>query len=252
MAKLTRDEVVSRGWAAFADGGYYWGGDYKISNLHVKYVGDTSTYVNPYGNNSNGYYPVVPDTSSSIIGVDCSGFTGWCWGLSYKHGSGAWSSGGAFSSKYRARSSWTYNDHRDFEGIQAGDVLWRSGHVALYIGGDMILEYSTKAWYKTTNGRGGNHRSIADSQTSSLTWKGYCSFDNTWSSDYYPDEGEEPDTYKPAGGGSNSDLNGVTDGAPHNIDTSSTLGVIYTQRYTKRYNLMKAFRGRKRGKYYYE
>ena len=243
--KITRDDVVARAWKAFEDAGYFWGGDYKISNLHVKYVGDASTYVNPYGNNtiygSQGYarYPVVPDSSSPIIACDCGGFTGWAWALSSKHGSAAWSSVGTFANLYRERTGWTHT-HEDFPGIQAGDVLWRSSHVALYIGGDMILEYSTKNWSSTTNQRGGNHRTIAQAE-GYKSFMGYCSFDNTYSSEYDPDEGQQPDDYKPTGGGSNSNLNGVTDGSPDNIDDSS--GILLPQ-YTKRYILMKAYRRR--------
>lgn len=244
MAKLTREDVVNRAWKAFEDGGYYWGGDYRISSLHVSYLGDASNHVNPYGNNevygskSFARYPVSPDSSSNIIGVDCSGFCGWCWGLSYKHGSGAWSSSGEFSSLYRARTGWTHT-YQDFNGIQAGDVLWRSGHVALYIGGDMILEYSTKNWSQTTNKRGGNHRSIVQSEAGK-SFSGYCSFDNTYSSEYDPDAGQEPDDYTPEGGGSNSDLNGVTDGAPNNLDVSATLPAYMINQYIKRY--FKAYR----------
>lgn len=245
MATITRDDVINRAWKAFEDGGYFWGGDYRISTLRVKYVGESSRYTNPYGSNdSNGHYPIVPDSSSSIIGVDCSGFCGWAWALSYKHGSTAWSSGGKFASKYRARNGYTHT-HSDFSGIQKGDVLWRSGHVALYIGGDMVLEFTTKKWFSTGNQRGGWHRSIAESEAFN-TFKGYCSFDNTWSSEYNPDEGEEPDDYKPTGGGSNSDLNGVTDGAPNNVDTSDTFYNYdaYLTQYTKRYVLRKNARRR--------
>lgn len=243
MATLTREEVVNRAWNAFQDGGYFWGGDYRISTLRVKYVGASSTYINPYGNNEP-YYPVVPDSSSNIIGVDCSGFCGWAWGLSYKHGSGAWSPSGAFSSRYRARSGNTHT-HADFNGIQAGDVLWRSGHVALYIGGDMVLEFTTKNWGSTGNQRGGWHRSILQSEPINA-FKGYCSFDNTWSSEYDPDAGEEPDWFTPSGGGSNSDLNGVTDGSPNNVDTSSTFYnyAAISRRYTKKYVLRKNARRR--------
>ncbi len=241
MATLTRSDVVNRGWNAFQDGGYFWGGDYRISTLRVKYVGESSTYKNPYGNNEP-YYPVVPDSSSSIIGLDCSGFCGWAWGLSYKHGSGAWGASGKFSSKYRARSGHTHT-HSDFSGIQEGDVLSRSGHVALYIGGDMVLEFTTKKWLTTGNQRGGWHRTIAESEAY-LPFTGYCSFDNTYSSEYDPDAGEEPDWYTPAGGGSNSNLNGVTDGSEGNIDRSDTFYdlVPLLYQYTKGYVLRKSSR----------
>lgn len=247
MTKITRSEVVERAENAFKDGGYFWGGDYRISSLRVSYQGENSNYVNPYGNNSIygnknfARYPVVPDSSSNIIGTDCSGFCGWAWALSSKHGSGAWSSSGKFGSNFRARSSYNHNES-DFHGIQQGDVLWRQGHVALYIGNNTVLEFTTKEWSSTGNKRGGWRRTIAESEYYK-SWVGYCSYDNTYSSDY-DEESENPDTFSPSGGGSNSDLNGVTDGAINNIDTSSGIDYlyIYNSQYTKRYSLMKHYR----------
>lgn len=240
MAEITRNDVVQRAELAFQYAGYFWGGDYKISNLHVKYVGDSSTYKNPYGNNSP-YYPVVPDSTSKYIACDCSGFCGWAWALKSKHGSGAWSYSGRFAQNFRKRTSYNHNAS-DFAGIQAGDVLWRNGHVALYIGSNTVLELSTKYWYNSTNGHGGNRRTIAVSEKK-YSYEGYCSFDNTYSSDY-DNENDEPDKFIPNGGGTNSDLNGVNDGAIGNIDTSffNPWHYIVNHQYTKRYDLMKLYR----------
>ena len=244
MATISRSDVIDRAWKAYADAGYYWGGDYRISSLHVAYLGDASTHKNPNGNNeaygSKTYarYPVAPDPSSPYIGTDCSGFCGWAWALSYKHGSTAWSPKGEFRNLYRPRSGTTHT-YADFPGIQAGDVLSRDGHVALYLGGDMVLEYNTKNWLSTGNKRGGNYRTIAESE-SYKSFTGYCSFDNTYSSEYNPDEGEVPDDYKPAGGGSNSNNNGVTDG--YYPDVSESYPPFALAQYTKRYSLMKHYR----------
>lgn len=228
MATLTRDEVVKRGESAFMVAGYYFGGDYWSNPFHVKYVASGSGHTNPYSGVKN--YPSVPCSASEspYIACDCAAFVGWAWGVSP---ASVWSgdfSTGKFASNFRRRQ-YTGNVAVDFAGIQAGDVLWRSGHVALFCG-SYTLELSTSDWPSTTNGHGGNRKGIERC----LSFDGYCSYDGTFSTDFDPDE-EEPEEVIPSGS---------TDQGSHPPDMSGQNAELYpyNEQYTKRYTLRKLSR----------
>lgn len=229
MAKLTREEVVKRGESAFMIAGYYYGGDYWSNPFHVKYVPQNSGHTNPFSGAKN--YTSVPcsPTESPYIACDCAAFTGWCWGIEPANvWSGSFTTGGTFGANFRRRK-YTGDITVDFAGIQAGDVLWRNKHVALFCG-NYTLELSTSDWPSTTNGHGGNRKGLERL----LAFDGYCSYDGSFSTDFTPSV-EDYETFTPAGS---------TDQGSHPPDMSSDLSMWYPYniQYTKRYVLRKSAR----------
>lgn len=226
MATITRAEVINRAEEAFNIAGYYYGGNYWDNPIRVKYVGAESEHINPYTGNK---YPVVPDSSSPYIACDCAAFVGWAWAVAPSSvWSGDFTSGGTFGRNYRARQR-TGDVSVDFAGITEGDVLWRSGHVALFCG-DYVLELSTSDWSSTTNGHGGNRSGLQRM----LSFDGFCSFDGTFSTEF-DREIEVPEQVIPSGS---------TDQASHPPDMSANSAILYPYniQYTKRYVLRKSAR----------
>lgn len=234
MAKLTRDEIISRALIAYDKAGYYYGGDYLYSGsdgVHVKFVGFDEAGKGKGVGYDGRDYPVTPcpASESPYIACDCAAFTGWCWGVNPAEvWSGDFYTGGRFGDNYRS----------GLEGIQKGDVLYTDGHVALYCG-DYTLELSNGNWPNTDNGHGGNRRK--SSERAPMFW-GYCSYDQSYSSDY-DEETQSPDDFV-------SDGTAYQGGNPHNpytTDFSPSGGYdsywsAFNRQYTKRYILMKPYR----------
>lgn len=233
MAKLDRHDIITRANIAYEKAGYWYGGDYLTKSgtvRHVKWVGydeqGTGKGYNCYGE----AYPVIPcsEEESPYIACDCAAFTGWCWGVDSAE---VWSGDfydGRFAANYRA----------GFSGIQSGDVLWTKGHVALYCG-TYILELATGDWKENNpyaNGHGGRRSPLERM----YAFTGYCSYDQTYSSDYNPEE-EEPDDFYNNG----SAYEGKNPNNPNRIDFSPFGEADYWamfKQYTKRYWLMKHYR----------
>lgn len=218
MAKVTRDDVVERAFNIFDKCGYIWGA----------WPGTKPTQYCQY-NAAQGKGVIA---SSGYIATDCSGFTSWAWALDYKRGSWSWGPDGEFSSggKYRARANTQTQTYEAlFPGIQKGDVLWRSGHVALYIGNNEIMEASTGKWLATPTGRGMRRTST------NFNFSGFCTFDGTFSVDYNP---------------GNIDINtdNVSDGvlgpnpAPTDMSSDDLYIRFHDRQYLKRYSMFKEWR----------
>ena len=156
MAKLNRAQVVERAYSWYRRCGYQWGG--WVANM-------------------------VTVAGTDLIATDCSGWTSWCWNTPTRHTSGSWSPTGYFGGdNYRRRSAFTGRTiEEDYVGIQPGDVLWRDGHVGLYVGNNTIIQASTAKWANTNVGNGFN---IGPD----FQFDGFCSFDGSFSADYDPDE----------------------------------------------------------------
>ena len=166
--------------------------------------------------------------------ADCSGWTSWCWNLTYKRGSSAWGPNGEFSNLYRARTGFTGQYYeQDFAGIQPGDVLWRSGHVVIYMGNNTIYNVSTQNWASTPT------KSGCIIQTNGFNYDGYCSFDNTWSADYDPeDQNPVEDNFTDHQPGPNPNPT-----PPGDISSDAIVGFpYYYKRYTRKYTNMKQYR----------
>lgn len=237
MAKLTRQGIISRALVAYEKAGYWFGGDYLYAGgegMHVKYVGYDASGKGLGYNCYGEPYPVIPcePDESPYIACDCAAFTGWCWGVD---SSSVWSGDfhdGKFAENY----------HSGLEGIEEGDVLWTSGHVALYCG-TYVLELATGQWKATggwnqyANGHGGRRCPVERMND----FTGYCSYDKKYSSDY-DEETEEPDDFVSSG----TAYEGKNPYNPNKIDFSPAggQGNYWNQfnQYTKRYILMKHYR----------
>lgn len=215
--EVTREDVVERAITIFDSCGYIWGA----------WPGTKPTQYCRYNQNT-----AQGEISSSgpYIATDCSGFTSWCWALGYKRGSWSWSSSGEFGKNYRPRANTSAQTYTEiFPGIQPGDVLWREGHVGLYIGNNQCMEASTQKWAATPTGRG------MKNTNNSFNFSGYVSFDGTFAEDYNP---IDTDIIK----------DNVSDGEkgpdPFITDVSGDELYIdfHDMQYTKRYWLMKRWR----------
>lgn len=218
MATVTRDDVVNRALDIFDKCGYIWGA----------WPGTKPTQYCTYSEAEQK--GVI--SSAGYIATDCSGFTSWCWALDYKRGSWAWSNDGELGEggRYRPRQNSDVQSYETlFPGIQKGDVLWRSGHVALYIGGNEIMEASTGKWKATPTGRGMRRTST------NFNFQGFCTFDGTFSVDFDP-------------GSIDINVDNVSDGeiGPYPAQTDMSSDDLYIRfhdrLYTRRYNLMKEWR----------
>lgn len=222
MAIPTRAQVVERAELWFDRLAYLWGAfPSTMTQVWCNANGDTQT--SPNNPISGPYY-----------GTDCSGYTSWCWYLRSHVYSGTWGPTGAYGgARYRAKSGSGNTYESLFLGIQPGDVLWRSGHVAIYIGNNTILHASTRYWKGTTSQHG------MQRQTSNFNFNGYCSYDGTFSEEYDPEE--IPD---PAPSWNQGDrLPGEPANAPNGAESDE--GFYYTianLQYTKRRTLMKLYR----------
>lgn len=113
------------------------------------------------------------------------------WGL----GSHCWSKTfspyeSTFASQCVMKADYTGDYETDFPGIQPGDVLgdgsetsngkWANGHVAIYMGNNIIYEYYTSDWDKSPTGRGCRKTGYR------TRFKWYVSYDNS-SASYDPD-----------------------------------------------------------------
>ena len=130
-----RDDAVKRAFEIYNHGVYYaWGGG------HATFF-----------------------EKSGLWGIDCSGFTSAvAFGYTGKTVNKSWVSG-----DFRAAGQ------KGFNGIQIGDILFRSGHVGVYMG-DKVLEASTSHnWDSTTNSRGWNYKPVNWSK-----WNGYYKISN--------------------------------------------------------------------------
>lgn len=218
MAQITRDIVVERAEAWFPRVGYIWGG-WPGTGTMCKMDDD-------------GYGVVASD--GPYYAADCSGWTSWCWNLGSKRGSSAWSANGEFGFLYRKREGFGGQYYEaDFPGIQAGDVLWRSGHVVIYMGNNTIYNVSTQNWKSTPTQRG------CIIQSNNFNFDGYCSFDNTWSEDY------DPDTQDPVEDNMTDHQPGpYPNPTPPGDISSDAIGGFpyYYKRYTRKYTLMKQYR----------
>lgn len=216
MAKLTRTEVVGRALAIFDSLGYVWGAWPGTRPTQYCYFNE-ATQIGVIG-------------QGNLIATDCSGFTSWCWGLDYKRGSWSWSAGGEFGSvNYRSRVASDVQTYETlFPGIQPGDVLWREGHVALYIGNNRIMEASTGKWKATPNGKG------TRTSSTNFNFQGFTSYDGSFSSDIPP--GVPPIT------GNWTD--GEVGQPPYKTDVSPDDLYIrfYDKQYTRKYVNMKRWR----------
>lgn len=215
MAKLTRSEVVARAHAIFDSLGYIWGAWPGTKPTQYCYY-DEQQKIGVVG---NGPY----------IATDCSGFTSWCWGLSYKRGSWSWYKDGEFGANWRDRyTSDVLSYETLFPGIQPGDVLWRQGHVALYIGNNETMQATTKKWHATPTGRGCVRTST------DFNFDGFISYDGTFSADFPP--GMPPIT------------GNVSDGKPGplpwftDVSASDLYIRFYDVQYTRKYENMKRWR----------
>lgn len=215
MAEVTREIIVGRALEIFNQCGYIWG---AWPGTNPAQMCDLNT-VTGRGELGGGPY----------IATDCSGFTSWCWALGYKRGSGSWAPSGEFGGNYRPRAQSEVQSYESlFPGIQPGDVLWRDGHVALYIGNGQIMQASTQSWAATPTGRGMRR------STNDFNFKGYISWDGTFSPDYNP--------------ALNIIVANVSDGEvgpyPNIIDVSAMINYynFYDWQYTRKYRLMKRWR----------
>lgn len=214
---VTRDDVFDRAISIFDSCAYIWGA----------WPGTKPTQRCSY-NTATAKGQI--DASGPYIATDCSGFTSWCWALGYKRGSWAWSPDGEFGRNYRPRSDSNILTYESlFPGIQQGDVLWRQGHVGLYIGNNRCMEASTQSWLATSTGRG------MKNTDNSFNFNGYVSFDGTFAEAYNPVD-------------TNIAVDNVSDGQlgpnPYITDVSSDDLYIdfHDMQYTKRYWLMKRWR----------
>lgn len=215
MSKLTREEVVARALDIFPKCGYIWGAwPGQVPTVYCHYSDTEKAGVSGSG---------------SYIATDCSGFTSWCWGLDYKRGSWSWSVGGEYGGNYRSRvESATLSYESLFPGIQPGDVLWRSGHVALYIGNNEIMEASTQKWAATPTGRGMRRTD------SNFNFSGFVSFDGSFSADFPPNV--------PVIDGNISDGQKGPDPAPTDLSSDDLYIRFYDVQYTRKYEKMRRWR----------
>ena len=240
MAKLTRDEIVARALVAYEKAGYWYGGNYLTNQGKIKYVKYVGYDSSGKGKGYDCYgraYPVIPcdPSESPYIACDCAAFTGWCWGVD---------SASVYSEDFHSQQ-FAKNFRLGLSGIQAGDVLWKEGHVALYCG-SYILELATGLWYETTknsrwadykNGHGGRRCPIERM----YDFAGYCSYDETYSTDYDPDAytSEDFPTNGTAYQGDNPRNPNKQDFSP--MGMNDYFWAINHQ-YTRRYSLMKHYR----------
>lgn len=216
MATVTRQDVVARALDIFDSLGYIWGA----------WPGTKPTQYCTYSESQQK--GVI--SSSGLIATDCSGFTSWCWALGYKRGSWSWGPDGEFGSgRYRKRISSEIQTYETlFPGIQPGDVLWRNGHVALYIGNNEIMEASTGKWKATPTGKGTRRTST------NFNFEGFTSFDGSFSVDYPPTIDIDTDNVS----------NGELGPLPATTDMSADDLYIrfYDTQYTRKYQNMKRWR----------
>lgn len=96
-----------------------------------------------------------------------------------------------FASQCTLKVSNTGDYETDFPGIQPGDILgdgyeanndsgWADGHVAIYMGNNIIYEYYTSKWSSSPTGRGCRKTGYRS------RFKWYVSYDNS-SASYDPD-----------------------------------------------------------------
>lgn len=217
MAVVTRQDVIARAHNIFPQLGYIWGG-WAGSPKKCKMGADGRGVLS-----SDGPY----------IASDCSGFTSWCWSVRSRWVSGDWGPNGVLGgANYRPRTGNGNTYESIFIGISAGDVLWRSGHVALYIGNNQVMQLSTQNWLATDTQRG------AKLSTNDFNFNGFTSFDGEFAVDYDPDE-------------TDIDTDNVSDGEegpppnptpPGDVSDNGLFYLLSIEQYTKRYPLMKAYR----------
>lgn len=205
MATISRDEIVQRALDMFDKCGYIWGG--YPGDEHHCYLGDD-------GNGVEG----EPEEGEPLISTDCSGYVSWAWNLGYHANSSYWSEAGAFGGEnYHKREAYTGIIEQDFPGIQPGDVLWKNGHVVIYIGDNTTLEASTQRWTNTETQTG-----MVKRTGSRGDMLGYCS---------YPDGTGTPE--------------GENDPSKHKWEDDDGYYVTdlwLEERYTRRYELMRHWR----------
>lgn len=227
MAKPTRDEVLARAYEAYPKCGYVYGGYYG-EGRHAGLVNGRGDWV------SGGPY----------IACDCSGFIDWAWGIGQHDLSGSWGPVGAPKGngkyggqvgRYHPKSGNTGIIEQDMPGIQPADVLWKSGHVGLYVGNNTVLELYTSDWAASPTGRG------AMQSTGSARWSGYTSYDGDFSADYDPDA-EPPlppiDVWTPPPTGPSE----YTDQQQYDDELYYIAVINSDRRYTRKYRNMKAWR----------
>lgn len=226
MAKPTREQVVERAYTIISYLGYYWGGWPGQRNI-------TRVYWN---RNTDS---IETDSSGNLIGCDCSGFTSWCWCLGSKRGSWSWYSTGEFGgSNFHSPTAGSSARpiEEKFPGILPGDVMWREGHVGLYIGNNQTLEANSK-WVvsKSTYLNGCNLRTNSN-------FDGYCSYSESFAGEYDPDEDDvliKNFSNGEVGPPPNPDFPG---GIPGDISDPNLEWIYNNFSYTKRYSLMKLYR----------
>lgn len=185
------------------------------------------TYLLPSGRS------MITTSVTPYIATDCSAWCSYCWNLHSRHTSRSWKPGGTFSSRFHYPTNPNGKSVEEkFGGIQPGDVLWKDGHVAPYIGDNLVADVYTSWWGNTANGHGGAIRPRYSD------FEGYVSWTASWSDDYDPDnplgtdevwdDSDQPPIIPPEGG------IGVND--PDEIP------IVFDQFYTKRRSNMKLYR----------
>lgn len=212
----TRDDIVNRAYEWEPKVGYIYGGNCGY-NGGWKYTacgpneGDQSYYVN----------------SSQYVAADCSSFASWCWNMSFRADS-KWFKAHNYHPKTGSGSSATA-----FAGIQKGDILWKEGHVAVYVGNNTFVEAYTSFWNGSWSGHGTRIGTLGVTRSD---FQGYSSWDNSDSVDY-----DEDDPEKDPWDGSPPIDPTPNEGEPGTGDVDEIV-LIADNMYTKRYHNMKNWR----------
>lgn len=217
IAKLTRQDVVDRAYNIYPLSGYIFQAVWWGSNPQVRCAKD-----------ANGYGYVTP--SGPYVATECSGYTSWCWGLTEKMNTTGLAPGGRYSQEYITKVGNSIVLEECFPGIVYGDMLWRQGHVGIYVGNNTYLHASSTNWNSTTSGHG-----MSNTQGNKSNFTHCLKFDSQYSGSYDP-EIEDPDDVNLWDG------NAFEPQEPPDISDMGNLYYEQTFQYTKRRTNMKFYR----------
>lgn len=182
LETYTRDIILYRARNMIDHVGYYLNESYTVGGEMFYHSPLQYAYLTSSGRSA------LTTSVTPYIASDCSAWCSYCWNSPSRRTSRAWADpsfhNGTYSSRYHPATNPSGRTIEEkFSGIQPGDVLWRAGggHVALYIGNNLVAEVYTSWWGNSLNGHGGGIRTRFDDMA------GYVSWTAAYSKDYDPD-----------------------------------------------------------------